>query len=172
MVYNNHIFIVEDGRLKVKGIYVGLPIEELTQVLLEQGFTVADNDSSATVYGGSIEGLGICCLSIREANNKVVSIIIRTVRKCTEDEALAVFEQVKSDLHKEPGFDYNGYGITPKPHEIDHFWDLNEGLLKIQWDGFNAHGFSFRDSDGLDYISFGLQGPVVKDEAYWRSEVD
>lgn len=55
MVYNNHIFTVEDGRLKVKGIYVGLPIEELTQVLLEQGFTVADNDSSATVYGGSIE---------------------------------------------------------------------------------------------------------------------
>ena len=28
MVYNNHIFTVEDGRLKVKGIYVGLPIEE------------------------------------------------------------------------------------------------------------------------------------------------
>ena len=106
MVYNNHIFTVEDGRLKVKGIYVGLPIEELTQVLLEQGFTVADNDSSATVYGGSIEGLGICCLSIREANNKVVSIIIRTVRKCTEDEALAVFEQVKSQR----GFTKNTMG--------------------------------------------------------------
>ena len=154
MVYNNHIFTVEDGRLKVKGIYVGLPIEELTQTLLEQGFTVADNDSSATVYGGSIEGLGICFFSIREANNKVASIIIRTVRKCTDDEALAVFEQVKSDLHKEPGFDYNGYGITPKPHEIDHFWDLNEGLLKIQWDGFNTHGFSFRDNDGLDIFIY------------------
>lgn len=172
MVNNNHIFIVEDGRVKIKGIYVGLPLEQLKPVLMEQGFTIADNNSSPRVFVGNIEGLGNCCLTIREGKDTVGAIVIRTECKCSEEEAQAVFEQVMNDLHAEPGFDYNGFGITPKPHEIDHFWDLNEGLLKINWDGFNIHGFSFKNDDGLDHISFWLQGPIIKDEEYWRSEVD
>lgn len=172
MAYNNHIFTLEDGIVKIKGIHVGFPIEKLSQVLSEQGFIVADNTSVPIVFKGNIEELGICSLRIREANNKVGSIVVCTERECTEEEALAAFEQVKNDLQVEPGFDYNGYGVAPKPHEIDHFWGLNEGLIKIQWDGYNTHGFSFRNDNGLDHISFWLMGPIVKDEEYWRSEVD
>jgi hypothetical protein len=51
-------------------------------------------------------------------------------------------------------------------------WDLSEGLVTIKWDGFNVDGFSFKDNDGIDHIVFGISGPVVKDEEYWRSEVD
>ena len=171
MVNINHIFTVEDGRVKMKGIYIGLPSEKLTQVLLEQGFTVADDDSSPRVFKGNIGELGFCRLKISGAD-KVGMIIISTERECTEKEARAVIEQVKNDLHAEPGFDYNGFGIAPKPHEIDHFWDLDEGLIKIEWDGYNTHGYSFRNDDGLDHITLRLMGPVAKDEAYWRSEVD
>lgn len=165
---NNHIFIVEDGRVKIKGIYVGLPTEQLIPVLLEQGFTI----SSPSVFVGDIEGLGNCRLTIREGKDSVGLIGIRTKGKCTEEEVRAVIEQVNNDLHAKPGFDYNGFGIASKPHEIDHFWDIDEGMLTIQWDGFNIHGFSSKNDDGLDHISFCLQGPVVKDEEYWRSEVD
>ena len=172
MVYKNHMFTLEDGVVKIIGVYVGIPKEKLIQVLLEQGFIIADNSSTPGVFKGNIEGLGICSLSIREANNKVGSIGICTEREYSEEEVLTVFEQVKDDLHMEPGFDYNGFGITPKLHEINHFWDLDEGFIKIQWDGFNTHGFSFRNNDGMDHISFWLQGPIVKDEEYWRSEVD
>ena len=48
----------------------------------------------------------------------------------------------------------------------------NEGVVKIQWDGFNVQGYSFKNSDGLDHIVFSIGGPIVKDEEYWRSEVD
>jgi hypothetical protein len=168
MVNNHHIFTKEDGRVKIKGIYVGLPIEKLKPVLLEQGFSI----SSPSVFVGDIEGLGNCRLTIREGQNTVGLITIRTERKCSEEEVRAVIEQVNNDLHATPGFDYNGFGIAPKPHEIDHFWDTTEGLLKIMWDGFNIHGFSSKNDDGLDYITIWVQGPVVKDEEYWRSEVD
>ena len=109
------IFEIQEDKVKIRGIFLGMSIETAKQVLSEQEF---------------------------------------------------VLEQEYS------GFDYNGYGITPKPHEIDHFWDLNEGLLKIQWDGFNVHNFVTKKNDGIDYLSLSLSWPVVKDESYWRSEVD
>ena len=172
MEYNNHIFTLIDGRVKIKGIFVGLPIDEATQVLLEQGFTIDDKNSTPYIFKGNIAELGICSLRIREGINNVGMIVIRTERECTEEEALDAFEQLKKDLHAEPGFDYNGFGIASKPHEIDHFWDLDEGLIRMQWDGFNTRESSFRNDDGLDYISLCVEGPIIKDEAYWRSEVD
>lgn len=99
MVNNHHIFTKEDGRLKIKGIYVGLPIEKLKPVLLEHGFTI----SGPSVYVGDIEGLGNCRLTIREGQNTVGLIIIRTECKCSEEEVQAVIEQVNDDLHADAG---------------------------------------------------------------------
>lgn len=163
MMRKQHIFKLEDGRVKIKGVYIGLPIEKAIQMLLNQGFC---NDLK-----GNIEGLGVCKLTIRGSEN-VGYIVVSTERKFTEEEALAIMNQVSSDFTDKPQFDYNDFGIKSKPHEIDHFWDLNEGVVKIQWDGFNVQGYSFKNSDGLDHIVFSICGPIVKDEEYWRSEVD
>ena len=38
------------------------------------------------------------------------------------------------------------------------------------WDGYNVNMFS-HNKDAIDKISFEMMGPIVKDEAYWRSEV-
>ena len=160
---DQHIFNLEDGHVKIKGVYIGLPIERAQQMLLDQGF---DSD-----FKGNIEGLGICRITFR-GNKDVGYIVVSTERRYTEEEALAVFNQVTTDFSARPGFDYNGFGIAPKPHEINHFWDLSEGLVTIKWDGFNVDGFSFKDNDGMDHIAFSISGPVVKDEEYWRSEVD
>ena len=54
MEYNNHIFTLKDGRVKIKGIFIGLPIEEATQMLLEQGFTIDNGNSTPIVYKGDI----------------------------------------------------------------------------------------------------------------------
>lgn len=172
MAKKSSLFTIENGVVEIKRIHVGLSKEDLMRVSMEQGFTLVDNQSSPSVFEGNIGNLGICSLRIWEADNKVGAIVIRTEREFTEEEALTVFEQVKNDLHADPGFDYNGYGIAPKPHEIDHFWDLDKGLVTMQWDGFNTHGFSFRSDNGRDHITLHLQEAVVKDEAYWRSEVD
>jgi len=163
MMSEQHIFKLEDGRVKIKGFYIGLPIEKATQMLLNQGF---NND-----FKGNIEGLGVCKLTIRGSEN-VGYIVVSTERKFTEEETLAIMNQVSTDFSTMPGFDYNDFGIAPKPHEIDHFWDLSEGLVTIKWDGLNVNGFSLKDNDGTDHIVFSVSGPVVKDEEYWRSEVD
>ena len=161
------IFTLENGHVNIKDIHVGLPLEEAKRVLSEQDFTlVSDN-----VVKGLIEGLGICVLKFR-GTDLIGSIIITTERKYSEDEMMTVFEQVKNELRAEPHFDYNGYGVVRKPHEIDDYWDLDEGMVEIKWDGFNVHGFTSRNNDGTDTIVFQLNGPIVKDEEYWRSEVD
>ena len=98
MVNNHHIFTKEDGRVKIKGIYVGLPIEKLKPALLEQGFTI----SSPSVFVGDIEGLGNCRLTIREGQNTVGLITIRTERKCSEEEVRAVIDAFP-DKYKVPG---------------------------------------------------------------------
>lgn len=172
MAREQHIFTSSDGHVAVSGVYVGLPFGQARQVLLEQGLAIDDDNSSPTVFNGDIGGLGTCSLKIWESNNKVVRIAVSTQRRLAEQEALAAIGQVAADLSADPQFDYNGFGVKPKPHEIDHFWDINEGLIKVLWDGFNVQGFSFRNNDGLDHLSFSIYGPIVKDEAYWRSEVD
>ena len=160
---DQHIFNLEDGYVKIKGVYIGLPIERAQQMLLDQGFN--------SDFKGNIEGLGICRITIR-GNKDVGRIVVFTERKFTEEETLDIINQVSTDFSTKLGFDYNDFGIAPKPHEINHFWDLSEGLVTIKWDGFNVDGFSFKDSDGKDNIVFSISGPVVKDEEYWRSEVD
>ena len=157
------IFKIEDGHVKIKGLYIGLPTEKATQILSGLGF--------GHYHRGMIEGLGICRLTIRGSRN-VDNIVIATESRFTEHQTLAVMKQVSADLSADPGFDYNGYGIAPKPHEIDHFWDIKEGLVTIRWDGFNVQGYSSKNNDGLDHIVFSISRPVVKDEEYWRSEVD
>ena len=163
MMKDEDIFKLEEGCVKIKGVYIGLPIEKAIQMLLNLGFS---ND-----FKGNIEGLGVCKLTFRGSEN-VGYIVVSTERKFTEEEALVIMDQVSTDFSAKPGFDYNDFGITPKPHEINHFWDLSEGLVTIKWDGFNVDGFSSKDNNGMDHIVFSISGPVVKDEEYWRSEVD
>ena len=163
----HQIFTLENGHVKIMGIYVGLPLEEAKRVLSEQDFTEVSDDV-AKVF---IEGLGMCVLKFW-GTDLIGSIIITTERKYGEDEMKIILGQVKKELRAEPHFDYNGYGLVRKPHEIDDYWDLDEGLVEIQWAGFNVHGFISRNDDGTDSITFRLKGPIVKDEEYWRSEVD
>lgn len=58
------IFILEDGRVKVKGAYVGLSTESAKMSLLEQGFTIVKEHLECLVLKGNIEPLGVCNLTI------------------------------------------------------------------------------------------------------------
>ena len=164
------IFTLENGRVKVKGAYVGLSKESAKKSLLEQGFTIVEEYIERLVLKGNIEPLGVCRLTI-VGNMSIGKIVITTEKKYNEEEMMTIFEQVKEELPDWPRYDYNGWGVSPKPHEIDYFWDLEEGLVKIVWDGYNIKSFS-HNKDGIDNISFEIWGPIVKDEEYWRSEVD
>ncbi len=164
------IFTLSNGRVHVKDIYVGQPLESAKKILLEQNFTVDRETAEIIYFKGYLDSLGLCNLKMW-GNNTVEAIYISTEKRFTEEEMMEVFEQLKVELHGEPGYDYNGYGVSPKPHEVHHFWDLNEGLVWIRWDGYNVSMFS-HNQDGADKMNLEVLGPVVKDEVYWRSEVD
>ena len=156
MVNRQQIFTLAEGHIKIKGVYVGFPKETARKALLEQGFTIVEEQAERLVLKGDIEHLGVCRLTIT-GDISIGKILVTTEKKYNEEEATAIFEQVKEELPDWPRYDYNGYGVSPRPHEIDFFWDLKEGLVKIRWDG---------------HILFDIMGPIVKDEEYWRSEVD
>lgn len=170
MENKQQIFTIRNGRVNVQGIYVGLPVESAKKLLLEQDFTIDKEDVEGINLNGYFNQLGVCKLRIW-GNRFVGRIIVTTEKKYTEEEMMEVFEQVKVELPGEPGYDYNGFGVSPKAHEMNYFWDLEEGIVKILWDGYNVNMFS-HNKDGIDKISFDIMGPIVKDEAYWRSEVD
>ena len=54
MEYKQHIFSLEDCHVKIRAIYVGLPFEKSKQVLLEQGFSIDNGNSTPIVYKGDI----------------------------------------------------------------------------------------------------------------------
>ena len=166
-----HIFEIQEDKVKIRGIFLGMSIETANQVLSEQDFVLEQEYSSSMVFSGYIEGFGACNLKI-SGSDRVCMIVVTSKQRVDEKEALAVFKQLKSELPGDPGFDWNDFGLTQRPHEIDHFWDLSEGFITIQWDGFNVHNFVTKKNDGVDYLSLALKWPTVKDESYWRSEVD
>ena len=106
MMKDQHIFKLEEGCVKIKGVYIGLPIEKAIQMLLNLGFS---ND-----FKGNIEGLGVCKLTFRGSEN-VGYIVVSTERKFTEEETLVIMDQVSTDFSAKPGFDYNDFGL------IGHF---------------------------------------------------
>ena len=178
MENKRHILACESGYIKINGISLGLSPKEFHSALLEQGFTVVDKDDPI-VLKGNIEGLGTCFVKLfgtKGSETEAVSlVIVITESKYNEDEMMVVFHQMEEDLLGNALYDDGGYGVRPKPHEINHFWDLDQGYVTIQWDGYNysrGNEPNFPKGDGLDQIAIWLRKPLIKDEAYWRSEVD
>ena len=124
---------------------------------------------------GDVVGLGPCTLKVYRTGNALGLVIIITERKYREEEMMQVFDQMKEDLPGDPLYDDGCSGVPPTRGQIRHFWDLDEGHVTIEWDGYSraedgGPGQPMREA--LDHIYLWLRRPIVKDEAYWRSEVD
>ena len=73
-------------------------------------------------------------------------------------EMIPMLEYMKQTIATEPHFDDHGYGVSPKPHEIDLRWDLPQGRVGMTWDGFNnayktdCVSITLRDRDFLQAV--------------------
>lgn len=172
---SQHIFTYESGLVEINGVSIGLPSEEFQRALIEQGFTIVEETEDSVIIKGNIEGLGSCFLKIFKANDTIRLVIVLTEHKYNEEEMLTVFEQVKEDLPGDVLYDDGGYGVLPKPHEVRHFWDFNQGYVTINWQGYKdteTNESSLHERECSDNITFWIRKPIIKDEEYWRSEVD
>ena len=109
----------------------------------------------------------------------IVHVDLVTERKLSEEEVLPMLDYMKKSMPMEPYYNDQGYGIMPKPHEISHFWELPQGRVEMNWDGFNyTRGDKPNQprGDGMDYIRIELWDRVclqqTRDEEYYRSLVD
>lgn len=102
-----------------------------------------------------------------------------TDRKMSEEEMLPLLEYMNQSMPMEPLYNDHGYGVLPKPHEVNLIWSLPQGEVTMDWDGFN---YTRGDEpnhplgDGLDYVRIVLTDCDYlrrsRDEAYFRSLVD
>ena len=83
-----HIFEIQEDKVKIRGIFLGMSIETANQVLSEQEFVLEQEYSSSMVFSGYIEGFGACNLKI-SGSDRVCMIVVTSKRRVDEKEALA-----------------------------------------------------------------------------------
>ena len=114
---------------------------------------------------------GKCSVQVVGSSNPVTHVRLMTERRMSEEEVLPILEYMERTMPTEMYYDDHGYGVLPKPHEVQHFWAFPQGEVHITWDGINRP-----TSDGLDYVTIELWDidllNQTRDEEYWRSEVD
>jgi len=111
--------------------------------------------------------------------NVITHASLVTERRLSEEEMLPMLDYMKKSIPMESYYDDHGYGVMPKPYEINLFWELPQGRIEMSWDGFNyTRGDESNQprGNGMDYIKIELWDCVclqqTRDEAYYRSLVD
>lgn len=109
----------------------------------------------------------------------IIHVDLITEQRIDEEEMLPMLDYMKKSMPMEPYYDDHGNGVMPKPHEINLFWELPQGKVKMRWDGFNyTRGEEPNQprGDGKDYVRLELWDceslRQSRDEAYYRSLVD
>ena len=97
---------------------------------------------------------------------------LETTKRMSEEEVLPLFEYMKESMPVGARYDDGGYGVPAPPHEINHFWSLPQGEVYMRWHGLRH----FSWYNGLDNVRIELWEQFrlneIRDEEYWRSEVD
>lgn len=114
---------------------------------------------------------GKCSIQVVGSSNPVTHVRLITDRRMSEEEVLPILEYMERTMPTGMLYDDHGYGVLPKPHEVQHFWAVPQGEVHVTWDGINRP-----KADGLDYVVIELWDidllNQTRDEEYWRSEVD
>ena len=155
--------------------------EDFNDAIMEHpGISLCKKTENEITYKGDLPVFGPCNIHVvipKELPVGHVSIV--TERKVSEEEVLPMLEYMKQSMPCEPHYDDHGYGVMPKPHEIELVWEMEQGNVDMHWDGFNysrGNEPNLPQRDGFDYVRIDLwDGTVIRrsrDEEYWRSEVD
>lgn len=119
------------------------------------------------------------CTICAYGTNRITQVNLATERRLSEEEMLPMLDYMKKSMPTESYYDDLGYGVMPKPHEINLFWELPQGRVEMRWDGFNyMRGDESNQprGDGLDYVRIDLwdceELQQSRDEEYYRSLVD
>ena len=147
-------------------------------ILRWTGCSLCERRERKMTYKGDFPVFGPCHIYVDVPLSGIIGHVrIVSERKISEQEMLPMLEYMKQSLDAEPLFDDHGYkGLTPRPHEIELFWEMEQGNINMHWNDFHYSHDNVTQGDGYDFVSIELwDGTVIRasrDEEYWRSEVD
>ena len=162
-------------------VQLNISAEEFNKSILNwYGYSLSSRSERQLIYSCKLPVFGPCHIYVDIPSNLPVGQVrIMTNQKVNEQDMFPMLEYMKKSMPIKPYYDDHGYRGLPKPHEIDLVWELTQGNVGMSWDGFNytrSEGGCYPRGDGSDFVSITLWDKChiqrLRDEEYWRSEVD
>ncbi len=111
------------------------------EILKQAGYSLTSEDGQRKTFRCELPVFGSCTVTVHDSGisgkNLVGLVVVKTIWKISEAKMLKMLEYMKQTIDKDPHFDDHGYGVGPRPHEIDLRWDLPQGRIGMTWSGFN-----------------------------------
>ena len=142
VVTMNNMFVGEDHLCIQQHTTLNTSLVAFSEEILKQaGYSLTSEDGQRKTFRCELPVFGSCTVTVHDSGisgkNLVGQVVVKTKWKISEAKMLKMLEYMKQTIGKEPYFDDHGYGVGPRPHEIDLRWDLPQGRIGMTWSGFN-----------------------------------
>jgi len=111
------------------------------EILKQTGYNLYCEDDQRKTFECLLPVFGKCSITVHDScisgKDLIGLVVVKTKIKVSEDQMLKMLEYMKQTIDKEPYYDDHGYGVSPRPHEINLRWDLPQGRIGMTWDGFS-----------------------------------
>lgn len=161
----NNLFVGEDHLCIQQHISLNTSLVAFSEEILKQaGYSLSREDDQRKTFRCELPVFGSCTVTVHDSGisgkNLVGLVVVKTIWKINEAKMLKMLDYMKQTIGKEPHYDDHGYGVSPRPHEIDLRWDLPQGRIGMTWDGFNyTYGTESNHpkGDGTDFVFITLR---------------
>ena len=161
----NNMFVGEDHLCIQQHTKLNTSLVAFSEEILKQpGYSLYREDAQRKTFDCELPVFGSCSVTAHDSSisgkDLVGLVVVKTMWKINEAKMLKMLEYMKQTIGTEPHFDDHGYGVSPRPHEIDLRWDLPQGRIDMTWDGFNyTYGTESNSprGDGTDCVFITLR---------------
>ena len=157
------MFVGEDHLCIQQYIMLNTSLVAFSEEILKlPGYSLHCEDNQRKTFRCELPVFGSCTVTVHDSGisgkDLIGLVVVKTIWKISEAKMLKMLEYMKQTIGTEPHFDDHGYGVSPRPHEIDLRWDLPQGRIGMSWDGFNYPNrkdsvfITLRDRDFLQIV--------------------
>ena len=139
----NNMFVGKDHLCIQQHTKLNTSLVAFSEGILKQaGFSLTREYDQRNTFRCELPVFGSCTITVHDSGisgkNLVGMVVVKTIWKISETKMLKMLEYMKQTIGTEPHYDDHGYGVSPRPHEINLRWDLPQGRIGMTWDGFSS----------------------------------
>ena len=153
----NNMFVGEDHLCIQQHIMLNTSLVAFSEEILKlPGYSLHCEDNQRKTFRCELPVFGSCTVTVHDSGisgkDLIGLVVVKTIWKISEAKMLKMLEYMKQTIGTEPHFDDHGYGISPKPHEIDLRWDLPQGRIGMCWNETDCVSITLRDRAFLQAV--------------------